>query len=389
MIKRNKNQEILELLDFFPVVGIIGARQTGKTTIVKQIVNLIEKEAVYLDLESPRDIAKLQDPQLYFDDNQERCIVLDEIQNMPELFPVLRSVIDSKREAGRFIILGSAAPDLIRDSSESLAGRIAYIELSPFNLTEIYNNNPENIDRLWLQGGFPNPYLYDNTEMVEQWHYNYLKTYVERDLPNLGVNIDRTTLTRLLQMISHIHGDILNQNMLSKSLGISSNTVKRYLSFFEQSFLIRQLMPFHTNIKKRLVKSPKVYIRDSGILHFLQNIGEKEELYGHPIIGNSWEGFAIEQIAGQLPHKYQMYFYRTHDGAECDLLIAKSQKLIYSVEIKYTVAPRLSRGSTVAFQDLGSEQNFIIIPKGDEYQYSKDIRVCSLTDFLTKYVGEL
>lgn len=389
MITRNKAKKIVKLLDFFPVVGIIGPRQVGKTTLSKQIVENIQKECVFLDLENPRDIAKLQDPVLYFEDNIDKCVVLDEIQNLPHLFPVLRSMIDLNRIPGRYIILGSASPELIRNSSESLAGRIAYVELTTFNLTEVYELSNKNTDRLWLQGGFPNAFLFDDVEMVTQWHYNYIKTYVERDLPNLGLKVDKTLLIKLLQMISHIHGDIINYNNLSKSLGISSNTIKKYINFFEGSFLIRQLAPFYLNIKKRLVKSPKIYIRDTGILHYLQNINEKKDLFGNPLIGNSWESFVIEQIIQQLSPKYQTYFYRTNDGAECDLVVTKSQKTIMAIEIKYTSAPKLTRGTTIAFDDLSSEQNFIITPNSDDYLIKKNIRVCNIFDFLNKYMISL
>ncbi len=384
MIKRFKTNEIVDSLAFFPVVGIIGPRQVGKTTLAKQLEKVISKQMIYLDLENPRDLAKLQDPVLYFEDNIDKCIILDEIQNTPYLFPIIRSMVDLKRVAARFIILGSASPDLIRDTSESLAGRIAYIELTPFNLIEVFKTNIQ--DTLWLKGGYPDAFLSPKTKFVEQWHYNYIKTYVERDLPNLGLTTDKHTLTKLFQMLSHFHGDLLNYNTLSKSLGLSVNTIKKYISFFENAFLIRLLQPFHTNIKKRLIKSPKVYVRDSGILHYLQNISEKEELYGNPLIGNSWEGFVIEQIVELLPQKYQVYFYRTQNGAECDLVIAKSQKPLISLEIKYSSSPKLSKGGSISFNDLGAENNYIITPNSDDYLVKEDIRVCSLYQFLTEYL---
>ena len=386
MIIRHKLEEIQDSLSFFPVVGIIGPRQVGKTTIAKEIAKSIAKESIYIDLENPRDIAKLQDPVLYFEDNIDKCIILDEIQNTPELFAIIRSMVDLKREPGRFIILGSASPELIRGSAESLAGRIAYIELSPFNLTEVYKTNI--IDDLWLKGGFPDAFFAEKPKFVEQWHYNYIKTYVERDLPNLGLNTDKNILIKLLQMSSHIQGDIINYNNLSKSLSLSSNTIKKYINFFESAFIVRLLQPFHTNIKKRLVKTPKIYIRDTGILHYLQNINEKEDLYGNPLIGSSWEGFVIEQISELLPSKYQTYFYRTHDGSECDFVIVKSQKPIISIEIKYSSAPKLSRGSILAFEDLNAQKNYVITPNSDDYLMKKNIRVCNIYDFLTKYIPE-
>jgi len=295
-------------------------------------------------------------------------------------------MIDMKREPGRFIILGSASPELIRDSSESLAGRIAYIELSPFNITEIYKPEQNSIDRLWLKGGYPDAFLANNQKITEQWHYNYIKTYIERDLPNIGLKVEKNILIKLLQMLSHIHGSIINYNNLSKSLELSSATIKRYVFFFESAFIVRLLLPFHTNMKKRIIKSPKIYIRDSGILHYLQNINNKEDLFGNPIIGNSWEGFVIEQISDLLPNKYQIYFYRTHDGTECDLVITQSQKPIYSLEIKYTSAPKLSKGTSLAFEDLGTDNNFIITPESDDYLLTNNIRVCNIYDFLTKYL---
>ncbi|RLD53748.1 MAG: ATPase [Bacteroidetes bacterium] len=384
MIIRNKLKDISEALEFFPIVGIIGPRQVGKTTIAQEITKNINKESIYIDLENPRDLAKLQDPILYFEDNIDKCIILDEIQNTPHLFPILRSMVDMKREPSRFIILGSASPELIRGSSESLAGRIAYIELSPFNLTEVYKERIQ--DRLWLRGGYPNAFLSPKAKFVEQWHYNYLKTYVERDLPNLGLSVDKNTLIKLFQMLSHIHADIINYSNLSKSLSLSVNTIKKYISFFESAFLVRLLQPFHTNIKKRLTKSPKLYIRDSGILHYLQNINEKEDLYGNPLIGNSWEGFVIEQIIEILPDKFQVYFYRTQNGAECDLVIAKSQKPIVSIEIKYSSSPKLGKGTFYSFKDLQTENNYVITPNSDDYLIKENVRVCSLYQFLTKYI---
>ena len=388
MITRKKLKDISEALNYFPVVGIIGPRQVGKTTIAKEITKIINKETIYIDLENPRDIAKLHDPVLYFEENIDKCIILDEIQNTPQLFTVLRSMVDLKRESGRFIILGSANPELIRDSAESLAGRIAYIELFPFNLTEIYKPKQNSIDKLWLRGGYPDAFLANNPKITEQWHYNYIKTYIERDLPNIGLKIDKNILIKLLQMLSHIHGDVINYNNLSKSLGLSSNTIKKYVSFFESAFIIRLLQPFYTNMKKRIIKSPKVYIRDSGIFHYLQNINNKEDLFGNPILGNSWEGFVIQQIIELIPDKYQVYFYRTHDGAECDLVITKSQKPIASIEIKYSSAPKLTRGTSLAFNDLNSEKHYIITPESDDYLMKKNIRVCNIYDFLIKYLPE-
>lgn len=387
MLNRFQEHTIVKLLRFYPVVGIIGPRQVGKTSLCKMLQDIIEKESVYLDLENPRDIAKIKDPVLYFEDNANKCVILDEIQNMPELFPILRSMIDSNRVASRFMILGSANPDLLKDSSETLAGRIAYVELSPFNLTEIGTDN--NFEKLWLHGGFPDAFFMPDTEMAFNWHLNYIRTYVERDLPNLGLSADKILLNKLFQMLSHIHGNIINYNNISKSLELDSKTVKKYISFLENVFLIRLLKPFHTNIKKRIIKSPKLYFRDSGVLHYLQNITDKQDLYGNPILGSSWEGFVTEQIIQVLPDKYQYYFYRTHDGAECDLVIAKSQIPVMAIEIKYTSAPQLTRGNTIALDDLNAGYNFIITPNSDDFLLRKDVRACNIYDFITKYLVKL
>ncbi|MFT4752747.1 MAG: putative AAA+ superfamily ATPase [Salibacteraceae bacterium] len=384
MIQRFIENKVEKSLRHFPVVAIIGPRQVGKTTLAKSIAKMVNRETIYIDLENPRDFSKLQDPVLYFEANQDKCIILDEIQRNSELFPVLRSMIDMNRVAGRFILLGSASPALIRDSSESLAGRIAYIELTPFNLTELTAKN--NTNKLWLQGGFPDAFLLNDSEMLTDWHYNYLKTYIERDLPNLGLKVSGSVLMKLLQMLSHVHGDMMNYSGFSKSLGLDIKTIKKYIDFFEEAFLIEQLKPFHTNIKKRLVKAPKVYIRDSGVLHYLQNISDAEDLFGSPLLGNSWEGFVIEQIRQLLPRKYETYYYRTQDGTECDLVITKSQKPIISIEIKYTSAPKITRGMTISFNDLGTDKNYIITPNGDDFLLREDVRVCNLFDFLTKYL---
>lgn len=384
MIQRNKTALVQKLLQYFPAVGIIGARQVGKTTLVKMLIE--QMDAIYLDLEHPRDLAKIADPVLFFEDNLNTCIILDEIQEVPSLFRVLRAVIDENRSSGRFIILGSASPELMRDSSESLAGRIAYIELPTLNLLE---TGKKNKDKLWIDGGYPEIFNSTVHGFKNHWYLNYMKTYIERDLPQLGLNIDKQLFIRLFQMLSHVNGDVLNANNLSKSLGVSSVTIKKYINYLEHAFLIRQLPPYHFNIKKRLVKSPKLFFRDSGFLHFLQNITSKSDLYGHPKLGSSWEGFVIEQIIQHLPANYDCFFYRTHEGAEIDLLITRANKPYMSIEIKYTASPKLTRGNTIALNDLGCDQNFIITPNGDTYSLKKNIITCSLFNFLKEHVSSL
>ena len=384
MISRFITRSLLETLGYFPVTGIIGPRQVGKTTLVKYLVKQFDKESVYLDIENPEDLAKLTDPVLFFRRNQDKCVVLDEIQRMPQLFPVLRSMIDMKRVNARFIILGSASPDLIRDSSESLAGRIVYEELTPFNITEIAEK--KDIYYHWFSGGYPDAFLAPSDSVKRKWFSNFTTTYIERDLPMLGLNINRDIIRKLWTMIAYIHGNVLNMNSLGKSLEVTSTTIKKYLSFLEDAFLIRQLNPYSANVKKRLVKSPKIYIRDSGILHHLLNIHEFESLESNPILGHSWEGYVIEQIAHKLDSETQCYFYRTHEGAECDLVLVRGVRPVSGIEIKYTSNPKLSRGLNQAFQDINVDQNYIITPGTDDYLINEKIRVCNLTTFLDKYL---
>ncbi|MBL57580.1 MAG: ATPase [Flavobacteriales bacterium] len=386
MIQRWKLKDLSDNLNYFPVIGIVGPRQVGKTTISKTLIKELQKETLYLDLEDPQDQAKITNPNLFFERNQDKCIILDEVQRAPDLFPVLRSMIDKNRVPGRFILLGSASPELIRDSSESLAGRIAYEELTPFNLLEIINT--KSIIEHWIYGGFPDSILSPNKKVQQTWMRNFIQTYIERDLPMLGLSADRGTIRKLWTMIAHMHGSLLNMSNLAKSLELTSPTIKSYLSFLEEAFLIRQLPTYTTNLKKRLVKAPKVYVRDSGILHFLLGINSIDELEGMPIIGNSWEGYAIEQICHITQNEFEPHFYRTHEGAEIDLVLLKAGKPIYAIEIKYTSAPKLSRGNTQAFRDINAKENFIITPNSDDYYLTKEIRVCSLGDFLKLLIAE-
>jgi len=382
MIKRISEIHILDLLEGFPCVAIIGPRQVGKTTLAKHIKDKF-KTSIYLDLELTNDFVKLEDSETYLEQFTDALVIIDEIQRKKDLFPILRGLIDRKRRPGRFLLLGSASPELIRDSSESLAGRIAYYELTPFLVPEIF---PEHeINQLWVKGGFPDPFLHEKYWI--QWMNNFVKTYFERDLPNLGFTGDRITGERLWTMLAHYHGNIINYSELGKSLDLSVHTIKKYISFLEDAFLIRTIKPFHSNTKKRLVKSPKVYIRDSGVLHYLLGIEKKEQLYGNPRKGSSWEGFVIEQILPLLPPNRKVYFFRTHDGAELDLVITKGDVPIAGIEIKFGSRIKPSRGNTEAVQFLSTAQNYIIINNEDEdYMLSVNFRVCGLNIFLEKYL---
>lgn len=387
MIKRQQAPNILKYLNHFPAVAIIGPRQVGKTTLAKQIQKQLNKKTTYLDLERLEDLVKIENPSSYLENRKDECVVLDEIQRQPGLFPELRSLIDRNRVAGRFLILGSASPDLIRQSSESLAGRIIYVELTPFHIDEIGNNE---IGNLWIKGGFPEAFLSVDEEIRQLWHHSFISTYIERDLPMLGLITFSIQLRKFLNMISGIQGSILNIQMLSRSMGVSSTTVNRYLDYLEKSFLIRRLQPYYINVKKRLVKSPKVYIRDTGILHYLLGIFNSKQLWDNASIGASWESFVIEQIIANMNRQLQAWYYRTHDGTECDLLITKNNIPVACIETKITTAPKKTKSFTISINDLKTLNNFIIVPKCDEsFPISDNITVCNLTDFIKNLLPKI
>lgn len=378
--QRKITKEIIELSSFFPVVGIIGARQVGKTTITRMLKEQLTKPLFFLDLELPSDINKLKNPELFLSRLTNKCVVIDEIQRMPELFPLLRSLIDRTNEPCQYIIIGSASPDLLRQSTESLAGRIAYVKINPFTIAEL----PDfiNIEQHWFIGGFPQALFAPNTEFSIKWIENFVKTYIEKDLRMLGLSAEPLLLQRLWSMLAHVHGNILNYSTISSSLGISVNTVKKYIDFFEQTFLIKRLYPHFSNIKKRLVKSPKIFLTDTGILHYLLGINSADDLFGNPALGYSWEGYCITQILNKTDKNYQASFFRTHDGAECDLILKKGNKIEYAIEIKYSASPKITRGNTIAFQHIKAKNNFIIVPNGEAYPIKEDITVIGIKEFL-------
>ncbi|RMD93139.1 MAG: ATP-binding protein [Calditrichaeota bacterium] len=386
-IQRKISSSILELMEQFPVVGIVGPRQVGKTTLVKHLVKQINKPCIYLDLELPEDLSKLSDPILYLEQHREKCLILDEIQHLPGLFPVLRGLIDRYNVPGRFIILGSASPELLRQSSETLAGRIAYQELAPFNFTEIADFS--DMQTHWFRGGFPPALLARSATYVRTWMRNFIQTYLERDLPMLGLPANPVLMRRFWTMLAHFHGGIWNASNFARALGITSPTVNRYLEFLEAAFLIHRLPPFTPNLKKRLVKSPRIYLRDSGILHFLTGMVDFETLQGHVLIGNSWEGYVIEQIKQIVPQEIDLYYYRTQNGTESDLVLVRGHTPLACIEIKYTTAPKLSKGLQIAIQDLGTPRNFIILPRGESYPLSKNVNACGLARFLTQELFDI
>lgn len=379
-IARKVTSELLSLIAQFPVVGIIGPRQVGKTTLARQLMEKINKACIYLDLELPEDQSKLYEPQLYLEQHRDKCVILDEIQQLPQLFPVIRGLIDKHRVPGRFIVLGSASPALLRQSSETLAGRIAYKELTPFNFNEI----AESFDMAlhWFRGGFPEAFLSPSEEFYRNWIRNFVQTYLERDMPALGLAANPILTRKLWTMLAHFHGGIWNASSFAKALGITVPTVNRYVDFFEAAFIVNRLLPFHLNLKKRLIKAPKIYIRDSGLLHYLTGIANFENLQGNVLLGNSWEGYVIEQIKQFLPGEINAYYYRTHNGTESDLVLARGNKALACIEIKYTAAPKPSKGFQIAIEDLQTKVNFMVTPKSETYPAGKNILVCSLLDFL-------
>ena len=385
MIDRFIYGELLEIVGEFPVLGIVGPRQVGKTTLARLLSKKINKESVFLDLENPRDVSKLTDPLLFFENNQDKCIIIDEVQIKKELFPIIRAVIDQKREPGRFVLLGSASPELIRDASESLAGRIYYKELTPFHFQEI--KDVISYQKHWLNGGYPEALLTESKTKSVRWRRSFIQTYIERDLPLLGLQSKIADMQRLVRMISHIHGNQLSYQTLSKSMGLTGPTIKKQIDFLEHAYIVRLLEPFYHNIGKRLVKSPKIYLRDTGLLHSLLEVERFEDLFGNPIIGNSWEGYVIEQIYAVLPETYTLNYYRTQQGAELDLVICKNLNPVIGIEIKFNSSPKFSVGNEISLKDLGLDKCFIVVPEVERYYLKGFIEVISISELIMDFVS--
>jgi len=375
MKKRSIQGSVEASLKKYPVVGIVGSRQAGKTTLAKMIRKGISKKVIYLDLELPSDLNKLHDPELYLAQFTDSLVIIDEIQRLPSLFPLIRALVDKKRIGGRFLILGSASPELIKRSSESLAGRIIYHELSPFT---IHETGHKNIQQLWLRGGYPLSYLAGSAEDSFQWRESFIKTYLEMDIPQLGIRVPSAQLRRFWTMVAHSHGHLWNASQIAGSLGVSAPTVRSYLDILEETFVVRRLQPYYVNVKKRLIKSPKAYIRDSGILHSLLRIEDLDDLMGNPAVGRSWEGFVIEQIIGLLPEGWSYFFYRTGAGAEIDLLIVDKKNRPIAVEVKYSASPKAERGFWNALEDLSCRKAFIVYPGEETYPSGKNTVTLSI-----------
>lgn len=386
LINRNIQSFVNENLSIFPAIAILGPRQCGKSTLVKMMYQNNDNY-LYLDLQNLNDLNKLQEPVLFFQANEHRTICLDEIQLAPELFSVLRSEIDRNRRAGRFILLGSASRDLIQKTSESLAGRIGFIELTPFTIGEVVHDSEFEFTKFWLRGGYPESYLATTDQGSMLWKENFIRTYVERDIPQLGFQIPALQLRRLLTMCAHNQGQLFNSSKIGESLGVTYQTVRRYIDLMEQTFILRSLLPFEKNIKKRLVKSPKIYIRDSGLLHRLLQLDDFNALLGNPVFGASWEGFVIDNIISSL-NDCKFSFYRSASGDELDLLIERAGRLI-AVECKASTAPQVTRGFWNAIETIQPDKTYIIAPVSSSYPFKNGVEVCGLVDFLAKIATEL
>ncbi len=379
MILRRLQPEIETSLERFPVTALLGARQVGKTTLAKVIARE-RRNALFLDLERPSDLARLADPELYLSGHADKLVVLDEIQRKPEIFPVLRALVDEHRVPGRFLILGSAAPELLRQSSESLAGRIRYLELGPLLLAEL--ENPASAWREhWLRGGYPGSWLAPDRERSLQWRDAFIQTHLERDVPGFGIRVPAVTLRRFWRMIAHAHGQLWNASRMAVNMQVTAPTAGHYLDILEQTFMVRRLQPWHANLGKRLVKSPKVYLRDSGLLHALLGIGDDETLSAHPAVGASWEGWALEQVLGNVPETWRPFFFRTSAGAEIDLVLERpGTDGPVAVEFKYSSAPKVEKGFWIGMQDVGARRGYVVAPVKEPYPVAENAWVVPVHD---------
>lgn len=379
MIDRKRDiKKLVSLLKRHPVVGIIGARQVGKTTLARSLSDQIRSASFYFDLENPEDLARLADPMLALK-GLKGLVVIDEIQRLPGLFPILRVLVDRQKTSARFLVLGSASPELLRQGSESLAGRIIYHELGGFSLDDV---GIKNYFRLWLRGGFPRSYLASSDTMSEEWRRGFIQTFLERDLPQLGITIRSTTMHRFWSMLSHYHGQIWNASEFGRSFGVADTTVRSYLDLLSSALVVRQLLPWHENISKRQVKSPKVYIADSGLLHTLLGIKTRSDLERHPKVGASWEGFVIEQVIRWMGfRKEDCFFWATHAGAELDLLVGRGKDRL-GFEVKLTSSPRVTPSMRSALSDLKLQRLYVIHSGEETFQLERNIQAVALPRLL-------
>ncbi|MHB1231504.1 MAG: ATP-binding protein [Burkholderiales bacterium] len=386
MIKRALYSQLSDALAHSPAVALLGPRQVGKTTLALEIGK--RHNALYLDLESEQDRAKLAQPELYLSDHRDRLVIIDEVHRAPGLFPVLRGLIDRGRRAGRrsgqYLLLGSASLDLLKQSGETLAGRIAYLELTPFHVPE---TEALPADNLWVRGGFPDSLLAPNAARSLRWRQDFIRTYLERDIPQFGPRIAAETLRRFWGMLAHHQGGLLNTAQFARNLGVDAKTAGAYLDLLVDLLLVRRLPPWHANLSKRLVKSPKVYVRDSGLIHALLNIPDKETLLSHPVVGQSWGCFVTENLLACAANKAQGYFYRTGGGAEIDLLLSWPDGSLWAIEIKRSLSPKLGRGFHAACTDLAPARKFVVYPGVERYRLVTDIEAISLEELAAELIA--
>lgn len=379
MIKRRIHDKLDESIDHSPAVGLLGPRQVGKTTLALEMG--ATRPSLYLDLESPTDRAKLADAGRYLAEHEDKLVILDEVHRAPEIFQILRGLIDQGRRrgkaGGRFLLLGSASVELLKQSGESLAGRISYLELTPFDATEV---DGDRMDRLWIRGGFPASFLAANDRISLDWREDFIRTYLERDVPQFGSRIPAEMLRRFWTMLAHHQAGMHNAATLAQGLGVDGKTVARYLDLLVDLLLVRRLSPWHRNVGKRLVKSPKVFVRDSGLVHALLGLGNKEQLLGHPVVGPSWESFVLETLLVLAPRGTEANFYRTAAGAEIDLVLTLPGGKLWAVEIKRSSAPKLERGFHLACADLKPARRFVVYPGDDRFPLDAETEVLGLAE---------
>ncbi len=386
MIHRRIAPDVALLLTQAPAVVLTGPRQVGKTTLALAIAE--GRDAVYLDLESEADRAKLAEPELYFADHTAELVVLDEIQRAPGIFEALRGTIDRDRRdgegTGRFLLLGSAGIELLAQSGETLAGRVALAELTPLDVIEV---GGDRLDELWVRGGFPESFLAAGDATSMRWRRDFIRTYLERDIPQLGPRIPAETLRRLWTMLAHQQGGLLNAAQIARGLGVSGTTVGHYLDLMVDLLLVRRLPPRLANVGKRMVRSPKVYVRDSGLAHALLGLSDKEAVLGHPAAGGTWEGLAIENLVAMAGGRAEASFYRTGGGAEVDLVLTWADGREWAVEVKRSLAPKLERGLRSALEDLQPERSFIVYPGAERYRLGAGVEAIDLATLCAEVAG--
>ncbi len=389
MITRDLENNLQYALKNMPVVALVGPRQVGKTTLALQIAEqVLDKQSAYLDLELDTDLSKLSDAESYLRRFENQLLIIDEVQRMPDLFRILRGLVDIRKrageKAGQFLLLGSASRDLLQQSSETLAGRIRDLELSPLSALEIYNTDPLGFspEKLWFRGGFPNSYLAETDNESWEWRNDFISSYVERDIPLMGPQVSATRMKRFWMMLAHYHGQQTVLSEIGKSLEVSHTTIKSYLDILTDFYMVRQLQPWSGNTKKRLVKSPKIYIRDTGLLHKLLNISDFDTLLGNPIVGASWEGFVVENIIINLSGKWRYSYYRTSTQTEVDLVLEGPDKQVWAIEIKKSAAPTLTKGFHSACEDIAATRKFVVYSGSERFPMAGNTEAIGLIGML-------